>query len=342
MATLAFLIYPTGELHTRHVLSWIGEAFQIVDVIRCRTTTRNVFREKMFHMYQEIGPSKLAKARAKIMAQGESTSFLVVIVEGDKQNIRKTKTKVRHTIGCNCVHSADNPNSVMEHIEWLLGKHLLKLVNFDGEKKIDLDTVYDFSYWDFRECGGKLHDGTFKDLIGIFQKLEDNRINYAVANMGVTVEENVYKHNKDIEIVCSDRTRAIDALGATFIYKPGMKKPHESTYLVLVDGRKVKLDFALSVFIPKKWRDHVLATRVLSDEGFYVPLDGDRYWLTMFERVIYKPRKRKPSVQHKYAEGAKWDDLVLWGINMGIHDQIRKDTLLEDCQKVVRKYMKGL
>ena len=343
MSILAFVIYPTGEPYTKEIFRRMYKEYEVTDIIRCRTSSPEVFRQKMTYMYQNIAPSKMAKASAKIAAQGRSSSFLIAIVKGYKGDNGNFKKGVRKYSGLNCIHSADNPDSVMEHIEWLLGKDMIDKIDFEGKKEIDLETVFDFLYWDFKECGYSSNVGKiYTKLQNIFKGLEHERINYAVVNIGPTVEDYVFKLNKDIEIVCSDRTRAVDVLGAKFLHKPGMKKPHESTYLVNVGNRKVKLDFSLSVFIPRRWRDHILATRVFSDEGFYVPLDRDRYWLTMFERVLYKPRKWKDSVQHKYGNGAKKNDLIHWGINMGIHDQIRKNSTLEQCQLALKKYMRSL
>ncbi len=344
MSLFAFLIFPTGEKHMRYILEETQKTFRVIDIIRHRTMTLKAFKDKMVYMYKNIDPSKLHKAMAKIAAQGFSSSFVVIVVDGDKNNIRPLKRKIRQYTGCNCIHTADNPVSANEHLEWLLGPSY----RYTGDEKameIPLDWVFDFSCSKFGKvgvCPGS-RKGEFKDAIDPFQEifwvLDSNGISYAVVQMGLSVRDNVYKHNKDIEIICSDRTRAIDVLGAGFLVKPGMKQPHKGTYLVRVKGRKVKLDFSLSVFVPENWRNRVLATRRMNPkDGIYVPQDQDTYWLTMFERVIYKPRKFRVGTP-KYAEEATWEELVKWGINMGLHPQIRLKTELEGCQKAVREYM---
>jgi hypothetical protein len=342
MSILGFVIYPTGEPYTKEIFKRMCEEYVVTDVIRCRTSNPAVFRQKMTYMYQNIAPSKMAKANAKIAAQGDSSSFLLAIVKGYKGDNGDFKKGIRKYSGLNCIHSADNPDSVMDHIKWLLGEDMIDKINFEDKKEIDIDKLFDFMYWDFKTCGKILRNEKYDSIFTAFMNLTLNDIAYAVVNFGVTVNENVYTHNKDIEIVCSDRTRAIDILGATFLHKTSMKNPHEGSYLIRTVDRKIKLDFSLSVMIPIEWRNKILATRVLGNEGLYTPQDRDTYWLTMFERTVYKPRKRKPSMQHRYADGAKWNDLVTWGINMGIHDQIRKHTPLEDCQKAVKRYMKEL
>ncbi|GAG77722.1 unnamed protein product, partial [marine sediment metagenome] len=165
MSILAFVIYPTGEPYTREILRRMYEEYEVTDIIRCRTSNSAVFRRKMTHMYQNIAPSKMAKANAKISAQGESSSFLIAIVKGRKGDNGNFKKGVREYSGLNCIHSADNPDSVIKHIEWLLCKDMVDKINFDGQKEIDLETVFDFMYWEFKEYGDMFYIGSY--YIGI-------------------------------------------------------------------------------------------------------------------------------------------------------------------------------
>ena len=338
MSMFGFLIFPTGEKYTRFIFEEIMKDFKITGIFRHRTIPPSDFKDIIVRMYRDIDPSKLDKAMAKIAAQGESTSFLWVTAKGHKDNIRPTKRRIRFHVGLNCLHTADNPESTVVHTGHLLGMVPLPT----EEKQVNLEHVFDFSCDQFDVvCGRQRLGDRFFDLKHIFNELQINNINYAVVQMaGVSIRKNTYEQNKDIEIVCSDRTRAIDVLGAKFLVKPGMKQPHKGTYLVRIgeDGRKIKLDFSLSVFLPEKWRNRILATKQMGEEGIYLPQDQDTYWATMFERVIYKPRKFQVGAP-KYAKGAEWEDLVRWGINMGLHPQIRLKTDLEGCQDAVIEYV---
>jgi hypothetical protein len=337
MSEFGFLIFPTGEKYIRFILKTIQEKFTITDIFRRRTMNEYGFEMIMTKMYRDIAPAKLEKAISKIKAQGYSTSFLWILVEGHKDNIRPTKRKIRFATGLNCVHTSDNPPSTKEHTKLLVGEVELS----KAPKKLNLDHVFDFSCRQFIPVGADHFGNRYAGPWGIFNVLSDWDLNYVVVQFGVSIDKNVFEHNKDIEIICSDRTRAIDRLGADYA-KKNVEQPHKGAYLVYTrDLKKIKIDFSLSVFLPERWRNKILATKRSGHRGYYAPTDEDIYWVTMWERVIYKPRKFRVGTP-KFAEGATWEKLVRWGIDMGLHPQIRLKSSLQECQDAVREYMNRL
>jgi hypothetical protein len=340
MELLSFMILQTGEHKTREILERLCHEYQVVDVIRQRTMSREDFHRDIMHIYTDIAPATRETIEAKIAAQSDETSFLVVVCRGAFKKNKPIKTELRNLAGVNCIHSSDGTESTAEHLKYLFGtsKEEIRTYMKIGWRTFSFDRVYDFLYYEFKTTK-PTQPGYFPVLYEVFSRLHRAGIAYVVLNVGAPLQHTIFA-KKDIEFIALNRVGMVDVLGAVFYHKNGMRIPHESTHLIEIGDRKVKVDFCMGVYVPKKWVKHILATRVMGPDGYYEPRDLDRYWLTVYERTVLKPNKFKDDTRYK--EGARWEDLMLWGNRLGAYPKLAGKNGIEDCKNAVEEYIGGL
>jgi len=334
MELIAFMIFQSGEMFTRGILKRVCNLYDLVSIIRRRTDDKQEFSQKVRHLYEHLDPSKKESVQAKILAQGNNTSLLIIICKGDKANNKLLKEKVRLLVGHNCIHSFDSEKAVVYMLKYLLSMNDLEIDNFRHMKGKDgvRQDVHDFLHKDFIVVGEQKSKEYFK-LDYFYKELVVENMSSTIMNIGPKVSVNI-EAGKDIDIITSNRTRLVDRLGA--VYRKG-----ESVYHVTINNMLVKVDFSMSVDIPIKWRNHILTTKVWNaEEGFYQPQDVDIFWLHVYDRTILKPHKFK--ADKRYGKGAKHKDLIAMGKWLGITPTIKEKDKVGVCAEAANQYLKKI
>lgn len=125
--------------------------------------------------------------------------------------------------------------------------------------------------------------------LGEFFEFLNENFEYAVLrNWEQYSTEQYFSEEDDIDILCRDKAKFVDAIGGIQLYH----RFNRCNYCVEIGNDNIKIDIRYigDGYYCKQWEERLLERRIFSEKGFYVLNSEDYFYSLLYHVLVQKPK----------------------------------------------------